>query len=401
MTERDTERVDRIASALQDAGLDAVVCTLPENVLLLTGYWPVVGTAVAVATSNGHCAVLTPEDESELAHSGWADEIRTYAPGSLDSLAGPPETVCGPLQALLLDLQLSDAMLGFEDAPVYLGSSYAAMYLTGAGIGKILAGAAPDATFVSGAASISRLRSALTPREVDRVRLACRISGEAFMTLPQHIRPDVREPTVAAALASPIVTRGLEHDEIQRTHAFTWCMSGPNSALAGAAYARTRNRTLRFGDLVLVHCNSVVDGFWTDVTRTFCLGEPDERQHAMYEAVFEARKAALEVIRPGVRASEVDAAGRGVLRERGFAPYFTHGIGHSVGFSVISAEFPPRLHPASPDRLEIGMTFNIEPAIYIKDYGGIRHCDVVTVHADGPEVLTAFQTDVPNLTVRG
>ena len=107
MMPRDTERLDRITSALQDAGLDALVCTLPENVLLLTGYWPVVGTAVAVATADGHCAILAPEDESDLAHTGWAHEVRTYAPGSLESLVGPAEAVRGPLESLLGDLQVA------------------------------------------------------------------------------------------------------------------------------------------------------------------------------------------------------------------------------------------------------------------------------------------------------
>jgi Xaa-Pro aminopeptidase len=72
MMPRDTERLDCIASALQDASLHALVCTLPENVLLLTGYWPVVGTAVAVATTDGHHTILAPEDESDLAHTRWA-----------------------------------------------------------------------------------------------------------------------------------------------------------------------------------------------------------------------------------------------------------------------------------------------------------------------------------------
>lgn len=401
MTERDTERIARIASALHDSGLSALVCTSPENVLLLTGYWPVVGTAVAVATTDGHSAILAPEDESDLAHHGWAHEVRTYAPGSLESLNGPSETVLSPLGSLLRDLRVSDGRLGFEDVPSYLGASYAAMYLMGSSTQELLSQAAPHASFVSGSGAISALRAALTPQEVDRVRLACRITGEAFNGLSQHIRSEVHEPTIAAALATVILTRGLEHDDIRRTHVFTWCMSGPNSALAGAAYARTRNRALRPGDLVLVHCNSAVDGYWTDITRTFCLGEPDERQKAMYEAIFAARTAALEAIRPGVRAADVDRAGRDVLADRGFGEYFTHGIGHNVGFSVISAEFPPRLHPASPDRLEIGMTFNIEPAIYIKGYGAIRHCDVVTMHADGPELLTAFQMDSTSLIVPG
>jgi len=192
---------------------------------------------------------------------------------------------------------------------------------------------------------------------------------------------------------------GLAQPGIARAAGFVWCMSGPNSALAGAAYARTRDRELGAGDLVLVHCNSYLDGYWTDITRTYSLGKPDARRRAMYDAVLAARQAALRSIRPGVAAADVDRAARNVLDRRGYGPYFTHGIGHNVGFSVISAEYPPRLHPASPDRLEIGMTFNIEPSIYIKGYGGIRHCDVVTVRDDGPELLTPFQSDIAGLVI--
>jgi Xaa-Pro aminopeptidase len=176
-------------------------------------------------------------------------------------------------------------------------------------------------------------------------------------------------------------------------------MSGPNSAHAGIAFARTNNRELRGGDLVLIHCNSYVDGYWTDITRTYTLGNPDDRQQAMYDAIFAARDAALAVIRPGVAAAHVDAAARDVLADRGFGANFIHGLGHNVGFSSISAEFPPRLHPASPDQLEVGMTFNVEPSIYIDGYGGMRHCDVVALREDGPEVLTPFQSEMEELVI--
>ncbi|HLJ68507.1 MAG TPA: Xaa-Pro peptidase family protein [Chloroflexota bacterium] len=393
------ERLERIARTLGDERLDALICTLPENVLLLSGYWPVVGTALAVATPGGRVAVLAPEDERDLAHGGWATEVRTYTPGSLESLAGPEDTVREPLTALLADLGVASGRLGWEDGAFYQGASYAAMYLFGSGVPALLSGTAPRGTLVPGMPAISRLRSSLTPYEVDRVRLGCAIAGEAFVAATGTIRPGRSEAEVAVAIAGPLEVRGLNHPAVRRTRAFAWCMSGPHSALAGAAYARTRDRRLQEGDLVLVHCNTYIDGYWTDITRTYCLGQPDERQQAMYDAIADARDAALAEIAPDARAADVDAAARRVLAGRGFGDYFTHGIGHSVGFSVISADFPPRLHPASPDRLAVGMTFNIEPAIYIQGYGGIRHCDVVTVHEDGPEVLTGFQSGLEELAI--
>lgn len=394
-----SERVKRVAAALHDSEIDALVCCTPGNVLLVSGYWPVVGTSIAIATREGRIAVLVPQDEQDLAGRGWADEVRTYSPGSMTSLRGPVDASVEPVTSLLQALGLAEKRIAYEDESYYEGSPYAAMFLFQTEIRHLLTRAVPSAPLASGAAAIARLRSSLTDDEVGRVRLGCRIAGEAFGAAMGGIRPGAREPEVASAVAGGIEVRSLAREDVTRAEAFAWCMSGPNSAQAGAAYARTRNRELRDGDLVLVHCNSTIDGYWTDITRTYCLGEPNERTRAMYEAIFAARTAALDVIRPGTPAAGVDRAAREVLDRHGFGQYFTHGVGHSVGFSVISADFPPCLHPESPDVLEAGMTFNIEPSIYIPGFGGMRHCDVVTVHPDGPEMLTPFHGSPSELIV--
>src|SRR5581483_7397626 len=155
---------------------------------------------------------------------------------------------------------------------------------------------------------------------------------------------------------------------------FTYCMSGPNSAEAHAAYQRSRNRRLEKGDLVLVHCNSYADGYWTDITRTYVIGQPDERQREIYAAVLAAREAALKAIRPGAPTADVDHAARDVLEARGFGPQFKHPTGH-------------------------GMVFNVEPGVYFDGYGGVRHCDMVAVTPGGAEVLTPFQLELTELTV--
>jgi Xaa-Pro aminopeptidase len=177
-------------------------------------------------------------------------------------------------------------------------------------------------------------------------------------------------------------------------------MSGPHSAEACGAYARSRGRRLSPGDLVLVHCNSYLDGYWTDVTRTYCLGEPGPRHAAMYAAVLAASAAALAAIRPGVRGRDVDRAARQALAERGFGEQFKHSTGHGVGFAAIDHNARPRLHPVSDDVLEIGMVFNVEPAVYLDGYGGIRHCDVVAVTEGGAAVLTPFQSRIEQLAIR-
>ncbi len=140
----------------------------------------------------------------------------------------------------------------------------------------------------------------------------------------------------------------------------------------------------------MVHANTVGDGLWTDVTRTFVVGQPSDEQRKMYDAIAEARAAALDAIGPAVRASEVDRAARSVLARHGFGSNFKHASGHGVGFAAASPYALPRIHPESPDILKAGMTFNIEPAIYFDGVQGMRHCDVVACTESGFELLTPF-----------
>lgn len=396
-----TERIERIGEALRVEGLDALVCVLPTDVLMLSGYWPVVGTSVGVATRDGRVGVLAPEDERDLAEGGWATEVRTYAAGALTSLEGPVERMPGPLGALLVELGVAAGRIGYEDAVIFEQASYSATYRVLPNVASILGTAAPTTSVVSGAGAIRRLRSRLTPYEVDHVAHACQAAGAAFTAASAGMRAGLREPDVAGGVTARLEARGLAEPGAVRAGGFAWCMSGPNAALAGAAYARTRNRELRAGDVVLVHCNAQMNGYWTDITRTYSLGEPDKQRREMFEAMLAARAAALAAIRLGAAAADVDAAARAVLTARGYGATFTHGVGHNVGFSAISAEFPPRLRPDSPDRLEVGMTFNIEPAIYLEGNCGMRHCDVVTLRETGPEVLTPFQARLDELIIGG
>jgi Xaa-Pro aminopeptidase len=398
---RGAERVERIAAGLHEADLDALICALPTNVLLLSGYWPVVGNALAIATRDGRISILAPEDEQELAERGWAGEVQLFRPGSLDSLTPLVEVVRGPLAQIMQQLGLDGGRIGFEGGAIDQPATYASLSIYGAAIIQLMREAAPGADLRSAAGLIARLRGVLTADEVDRVRRACAIAMDAFSEAAPKLHPGLRESEAAMWFESPLSIGGLARAGVARAGGFVYCMSGPNAAQAGAAYARTRSRQLQRGDLVLIHCNSYVDGYWTDITRTYCLGTPTERQREIYEAVFAARCAALASIRPGVRAAEVDAAARAVLAERGFGLCFTHATGHGVGFSAINGQAISRLHPASDDVFGAGMVFNVEPAVYIQGYGGVRHCDVVTVNEHGADVLTPDQSDLERLTLDG
>jgi len=397
--QRDVARIKLIRDALEQSKMDALVCALPANVLLLSGYWPVIGTAIAVITKTGFVHVLAPEDEAELARTSWADVVETFSLGSLEEITTADAVLRAPLTRILKDIGSQRRItVGCESGPTMEPASYVGMHLFGTAIYRLLTEILPDEAIVSADDLLSRVRSVLSPSEQAKVRVACDIAGRAFSTTAQRLGPSLKETEVASLFHAALAAYEDAAGNGGRAGGFVFCMSGPNSAEAYAAFQRSRLRKIAAGDLVLIHCNSYVDGYWTDITRTFCLGAPDDRKRRMYDAIFAAREAALAAIQPGVRAADVDRAARTVLTRYGFEKEFKHGLGHGVGFAAINHNALPRLHPASKDVLEPGTIFNVEPAIYIDSFGGIRHCDMVLVTDNGPELLTPFQSTVESLT---
>ncbi len=399
--ERDTERLDRIAQALKADSLDAIVCALPAYVLLCSGYWPVVGASLAVVTREGRSVILCPADERELTERGWAHEVRTFKPASLSEIRPVADSAREVLQQLASDLDLRCARIGYELGPASEPSSYAAMYLYGGAMVELLRHATPTAPLAPADHVLARLAAVKTPREVGRIRIACQIAAQAFAAGAGQLRSGLKETEAAALFRGPLSMLGVGYSGVQRADGFVACMSGPNSALASGAYARSRARAIQPSEFVLMHCNSYADGFWTDITRTYSLESADAKQRQLYAAVLEARSAALNAIRPGVRASEVDHAARDVLKKHGFEKQFKHSTGHGVGFSAIAPNALPRIHPQSEEILETGMVFNVEPAVYLEGWGGLRHCDMVAVTPSGAELLTPFQTGADELLLRG
>ena len=276
------ERVDRIRIALGKNQWDLVICALPKNVLLLSGYWPVVGTGVAIASADGRITLLVPEDEEDLANSGWADEVRTFKPGSLEEIITAAQAIRGPLEKLITSFSAGLLRIGFEASESSEPASYAAMHLYGGTMQSLLHEALSRSTLEPADEALADLRSRKTESEIQQLRTACEIAGKAFGYGSAQIRIGESEVETAMRFRQPLSTNLVEFDKVRRADGFAWCMSGANSALASGAYARSRAKRIDAGDLVLVHMNSYADGYWTDVTRTYVVGEPDARQQQMY-----------------------------------------------------------------------------------------------------------------------
>lgn len=385
----DSARQAQTLAAIANSKHDALLCSSATEVLLLTGYWPVMSASVAIFSAAGQVQILLPEDEVDLAQKTSSATLVPYKPAGLHTLESPIELLRDPLHGVLKSMGLEKAAIGLQLHQGVQPSSYAVANEFRTSLPALLGKLFPAASFTSCDELLETMKAVKTARELDILRISSKIASAGFAKAATCIQTGMREAEVSALVQSAF-EQAPEAEALQRSYGYYFCMSGPNSAKAAAAYARTRQRVIEQGDLVMIHANSCADGYWTDITRTYTAGEPSARQHDIRCALNEARTAGLRAIRPGVTGAEVDHAVRTMMDAHGLGKAFKHAAGHGVGFAAANPNGRPRIHPKSLDVLESGMTFNLEPAAYFDGYGGMRHCDVVAVTADGVEVITKF-----------
>jgi Xaa-Pro aminopeptidase len=391
---KDDRRSEWIAAAMRGSEFQAIVSSAASTVLLLSGYWPIMGASVVIVDADGHVTVIVPEDEMELASASSSAHLIPYTAETLEHLDSPLEAIGEALKPVLAQLNVTGKSaaakaIGVDKFHTMQPASYAAAVWFHTSLNDLLQTLLPDATLIASAPLLEPLKAIRTPVELALMQTAADIAADGFAEAARCIAPGLRENEIAARVQAAFEASPRSAD-VKRSYGFFYCMSGPNSATASAAYARTRTRMVEEGDLVMIHANTCADGFWTDITRTYTAGQPVKRHDEMRAAILEARSHALAAIKPGAHASDVDTAAREVMKAHGYGEAFRHATGHGVGFAAANANALPRIHPKSPDLLVEAMTFNIEPAAYFAEYGGMRHCDVVAVTANGARVLTEF-----------
>ena len=149
--------------------------------------------------------------------------------------------------------------------------------------------------------------------------------------------------------------------------------------------------TIENDALLLFDLGCMVNGYASDMTRTVAVGQPDQFKKDIYQLTLEAQQAALNMIKPGVTAHEVDRAAREVIEKAGYGVYFNHRLGHGIGMDV--HEFPSIME-GNDLVIEEGMAFSVEPGIYIPGKVGVRIEDCGYVTKDGFEVFTHTPKDL-------
>jgi len=221
---------------------------------------------------------------------------------------------------------------------------------------------------------LRQLRMVKDASEVDALRKAGAAIDRVHARVPEFLVPGRTEADVAADIAEAIVAEG--HSDV----AFVIVGSGPHGADPHHGYS---DREIRVGDIVVVDIGgSYEPGYNSDSTRTYSIGEPSPEVAQQYSVLQRAQRAAVEAVRPGVTAEQVDAAARGVLAEAGLAEYFVHRTGHGIGLSVHEE---PYIVAGNELPLQVGMAFSVEPGIYFPGKWGARIEDIVVVGEDGAQ----------------
>lgn len=288
----------------------------------------------------------------------------------------------GPLNALIQGLKKSDAVgevtIGIEPAVMRVmelraleaaGASYGATIRT-VDAGEIIAG----------------LRMVKSADELDKMREAVRIIETALQLTIDRIRPGITEKELARHCTEQIMEAGGEGTSFE-----SFVGAGANSA---NPHHESGDRPLEAGDIIIIDCGAVYQGYASDITRTVALGEPGPELRKIYDTVLAANAAGRAAVKPGVTGEAIDAAARGVIEEAGYGPYFTHRTGHGLGMEIHPCHEAPDLVAGSVRPLGVGTTFTIEPGIYVPGLGGVRIEDDMVITQTGGESLTSFEREL-------
>ena len=233
---------------------------------------------------------------------------------------------------------------------------------------------------------VRELRQCKDGHELESIRKAVWRAEESFRELKKFVQPKATEQELGLKLEYLMKEKGA------RKAAFdTIVASGGNGAMP---HASVTNRRIKKGDLVTFDFGAEADGYFSDITRTLCLGRPTARQREIYALVLQAQAKAIQSVRTGVTCKSVDDAARETIRAAGHGGNFGHGTGHGIGLMVHEG---PSLSPLSKDRVEQDMVFTIEPGVYIPGWGGVRIEDMVLVTTKGASVLTTLPKELGSL----
>ncbi len=242
---------------------------------------------------------------------------------------------------------------------------------------------APTMKLSDASALFAELRMTKDTAEVEAMRRAARVLEASIEALVPEIRAGKAEQEIAARWQWLMFEHGA--DGIPDAPIVA---SGPNSA---QPHTTSTAREIQNGDLLILDGWCTVNGYYGDITRTFAIGDISDELRAVYETVRAANEAGRAAVTPDALCQDIDRAARAVIRDAGYGEYFLHRTGHGLGLEVHEA---PNMLEGDTRVLKPGMTFTVEPGVYLEGKGGVRIEDDIVVTQDGNESLTVSSREL-------
>jgi Xaa-Pro dipeptidase len=356
------DRQSRLSSAILAAGLDAIVLNPSASLVYLTGLniHSYERPIIVIFTPQKPPVFVLPELESNRTKNlDYPAHTVVYSddPSSWQNAFLKSACIAGIRHAKKIGLDINN---------------FRVLEL------RYLEKAVSQAEFVDARDKIGLLRVIKDESEIIAMRKAVNIAQVALQNTLPLVQIGMTERDLAAELTLQLYRNGCDP-----SLPFSPIVaSGPNSA---NPHATPSDRILSPGDLLVIDWGASFQGYLSDLTRTFTVGKVSAEQLKISEIVIAANLAAQSSVRPAESADEIDRAARSVIEKEGYGKYFIHRTGHGLG---IEAHEEPYIRAGNPMKLEPGMTFTIEPGIYLPEEGGVRVEDNLVVTLTGSETLS-------------
>ena len=249
---------------------------------------------------------------------------------------------------------------------------------------NLLQFASSEIQFTSASSIFSNMRMIKDNEEISSIRQAIQIAQTALENTIPVIKAGITEQEVANELVINLLRNGSEPD-LPFAPIIT---SGPNSS---NPHAVPGSRKLREGDLIVIDWGARKNGYISDITRTFALGRVDDELMTIYGIVKKANEAARRILPSSFISEKIDFAARDVIKKAGYGNFFTHRTGHGIG---LEAHEEPYIAAENSTEIIPGMTFTIEPGIYLPGRGGVRIEDNIVASNDGLITLTSLDHEL-------
>jgi len=367
-----TDRQHRLDEALQETDLQGVALNAGPSLTYLTGlHFHLSERPVVAMFSPGKPPVIVlPELEAgKLSSLSYPVEQFTYNE--------KPETWAEVFSKAMQAAELPGKKVGIEPRRLRVLEL------------NILDSRELAINFVPGDACLEQIRIRKDEVEIGAMRAAADIAQDALLSTIALIKPGVTERELAAELTIQLLRYGSD----SQLPFSPIIASGPNSA---NPHAFPGDRRLQEGDMLIIDWGANVGGYFSDLTRTFSLGEPEDEMMTIAQIVNQANTAAREKAAPGIAAHKVDQAARQVIEEAGYGQYFIHRTGHGLG---LESHEVPYIRDGNPRSLEPGMTFTIEPGIYLPGRGGVRIEDDVVITDQGLHSFSDLPRELNSLDI--